>query len=48
VTGAASSPAAAIHAAADPNPEQGVVAALVGGIAVAIALRLLSGRGDDA
>jgi len=35
-------------AATDPNPEQGVLAALVGGVLVAVALRLLSGRGDNA
>lgn len=48
MTGAASSPAAAVRAAADPHPEQGVLAALVGGVVAALALRVLSGRGDHA
>jgi len=35
-------------AATDPNPEQGVIAALIGGVVVALTLKLLSGRGADA
>lgn len=38
---------AAANAAADPNPEYGVLAALGGGIAAAVLLRLIAGGGDE-
>jgi hypothetical protein len=41
---AAPSPAAAVHAAADPHPEQAVIAAFAGGAAFALLLRLITGR----
>ena len=44
---AAPSPAAALHAAADPHPEQAVLGALAGGAAAAILLRLLTGRQEE-
>lgn len=34
-------------AASDPHPEQGVIAALVGGIAAALVLRVIAGRGGQ-
>jgi hypothetical protein len=35
-----------VNAHADPNPEQGVIAALVGGMLLAIVLRLIGDRRD--